>query len=187
MLPGDPLIRHYSLASTTNDSQGIPVYLDSLVNTKSDFQGLPVHLDSGLSMALLPHDVFAAIGSDYPEATLDSARGLYVVPCDIPKGSIDFSFGIKTIRVPYSEFIRHDRNGAGHDDCALRIMEAAKGGDTMLGDTFLTLAYVVFDANNQQVWLNQADDCGSNITAIGAGPQGVLQISGCACSLADKT
>lgn len=47
-----------------------------------------------------------------------------------------------------------------------------------MGDTFLRAAYVVYDWNNRNVWLANNEDCGSNLVAIGSGPNAVPSLVG---------
>lgn len=166
---GDPSTKRYSVANSTYN-----------------LQELPVLLDCGSALTCLPYDLFKAIGSDYPGAQFIASpknpnNGLYAVPCAIPKGSIEFTFGPKAIRVPYSEFVRR----VPREELCFLGMMVADDGNVILSDTFFTSTYVVFDVDNKQVWLDEADDCGSDIMAIGAGPNGVPRIDGCACSAAN--
>lgn len=137
--------------------------------------GLPVFLDSGSTLSWIPASLFTAIGQDYPGARLDSAGTHYVVPCNAPSGSIDFTFSGKTISVAYSDFI-WNTDGT----CYLGITPEPSG-EYILGDSFLRAAYVVYDVDNQNLWLDQADECGSNVIAIGKGPDAVPQVKGCRC------
>ncbi|OCK98072.1 acid protease [Cenococcum geophilum 1.58] len=138
-------------------------------------KGLPVFLDSGGTLSSIPASLFTAIGQDYPGARLDSTGTLYDVPCNAPSGSIDFTFGGKTISVAYSDFI-WNTDGT----CFLGI-KSEPSGEYVLGDSFLRAAYVVYDVDNQNLWLDQADECGSNVIAIGKGPDAVPQVKGCGC------
>jgi len=40
---------------------------------------------------------------------------------------------------------------------------------------------VVHDLENQEIWLDQADECGSNVVPLGTGVDLVPQIGGCQC------
>lgn len=48
----------------------------------------------------------------------------------------------------------------------------------VLGDTFLRAAYVVYDWDNQNIHLANNEDCGSNLLAIGKGPDAVPSVAG---------
>jgi len=73
--------------------------------------GLPVFFDSGGTLTRLPTAIYQAIGetiiAEFPTAFLDGPSGYYVVDCSIASspGSVDFSFGPKTIRVTYKDVI----------------------------------------------------------------------------------
>jgi Eukaryotic aspartyl protease len=142
--------------------------------------GIPILFDSGSTVSYLPPSLISAIATDYPGAQFDPLSGFYNVSCDAPAGSVDFSFGTKTVKVPYSDFIWHK----GAAQCVLGMMpETESPAIYILGDSFLRAAYVVFDVDNQNIWIDQADDCGSNIVAIGKGASAVPQIAGCHCGL----
>ena len=155
------------------------IYPASVLNDPgtSNANGLPILLDSGSTISFLPAAAVRAIAADYPGATLVDATALaYSIPCNAPIGSIDYTFGTKTIRVPFSELVRKLPSGT----CRLGIQYG--DGDWILGDTFLRAAYAVYDIDNKSIWLDQADDCGSSIVAIGSGTNAVPAINGCNCA-----
>lgn len=123
----------------------------------SSTSGLPVVLDSGSTISYLPAAAIQAIAADFPGAKLvDSTNQVYSTPCTPPAGSVDFTFGTKTIKVPYSELIRPYTGGL----CRIGIQVSSLA---TLGDTFLRAAYAVFDVDNKNIWLDQAADCGSTL------------------------
>lgn len=104
------------------------------------------------------------------------------------KGSIDFSFGSTTIKVPFREFFWRTSSG--------RCYLAAKRGARMcipyllirprctdirlafiLGASFLRSAYLAIDYGNHTAYLAQNADCGSEIVTIGNSPNTISNIS----------
>ena len=152
--------------------------------------GLPAVLDSTYLASNLPHDVFLEIGKKFPGVQyVDSKlRGglssIYAVPCEAPDGSLDLTFGKAKISVPWREFIVD----AGNRHCYLTI---SSGGteqgypELLLGIPFFRAAYLVFHQKRKEVWLGQADDCGSKIVSIGNGDS-VPIIDGCHCEAHEK-
>lgn len=78
----------------------------------------PVLLDSGTSIIVLPPAVVVAVGQLFSGAQYDPGSRMFVVDCANvgAPGTIDFTFGGKVIRVPYSELIYQ-----GGDQCLLLI------------------------------------------------------------------
>lgn len=50
--------------------------------------------------------------------------------------------------------------------------------DAILGDSFLRAAYVVYDQDNKNIYIANNEDCGSNLIAIGKGPNAVPSVVG---------
>lgn len=48
----------------------------------------------------------------------------------------------------------------------------------VLGDSFLRAAYVVYDQDNRNLHLAQADDCGDSLVAISTGVNAVPSVTG---------
>ncbi|OCL07673.1 acid protease, partial [Glonium stellatum] len=135
----------------------------------------PVFLDSGGTLSRLPTPIFNAIVADFPGATLDtSGSGLYIVDCSVASqsGTVDFAFGNTIVHVPYHEFIWF----AGNNTCFVGV--AADDSAPVLGDSFLRAAFVVYDQDNQNLHLANTADCGTNVVAIGKGPDAVPSITG---------
>ncbi|KAK0114816.1 hypothetical protein ONS95_014296 [Cadophora gregata] len=141
--------------------------------SSSDPLGQPVFLDSGGTLSRLPTTLFNAIVADFPGATEDGSSGLYLVDCSVgdQAGTVDFGFGNTIINVPFKEFIWHIEGF-----CYLGI--AADDVSPVLGDSFLRAAFVVYDQDNQNLHLANAQNCGTNLVAIGTGPDAVPSIAG---------
>lgn len=140
---------------------------------QSEELAVPVFLDTGATLSHLPTRIFEALAGSFPDALYDSESGFYILPCDYTDmaGSIDFYFAGKTIRVPLNEFVW--QNGAY---CILGV--SPEDQEPILGDTFLRAAYVVYDQDNRNLHIAQAANCGTNLVAIGSGPNAVPSSTG---------
>jgi len=121
---------------------------------------MQVFLDSGSTLMLLPPQLAEAIASDFGCAGADS-DGFFHVDCSLAtaNGTLDFAFDGVTVRVPYREVIRTD----GYT-CVLGLQSSTKF--MLLGDSFLRSAYVVFDLEDNNVWMAQYRNCGSSPAAL---------------------
>ncbi|KAJ6781161.1 hypothetical protein PWT90_07872 [Aphanocladium album] len=139
--------------------------------TKSDVLAQPQTFlfDSGYTISALPTTAFNELLKAFPSAQKESS-GQYTVDCSVAaaKGSLDFKFGDATINVPYSDFIWQQPD---YNSCVLGAIPDDKM--PVLGDTFLRSAYVVYDWDNRALHFAATDDCGSNLVAIGSGPNAV--------------
>ena len=144
-----------------------------------------VVLDSGCTTSYLHQSLVDSIVAKLNGFELPYGRTL-VADCRLRNTSatMDFAFGgddaggpAITIRVPLSDFIRtwyFEQNGRKY--CGIGV--SATDSQQVLGDTFLRAGYFVFDWDNQAVHMAQADDCGSEILAIGAGTDSVPEVTG---------
>ncbi|KAM6485614.1 acid protease [Trichoderma sp. SZMC 28011] len=142
------------------------IYLDGItVSTENETEvtafdkvdGQPVLLDSGATLSSLPGPIVNELLKGFPSA---QARGpLYQVDCPVPgsNGSVNFKFGNAIIKVPLEDFI-------------LQVDESSY--------TFLRAAYVVYDWDNRNIHLANSADCGSQLVAIGKGPDAVPILTG---------
>ncbi|KAK7701034.1 hypothetical protein SLS64_010628 [Diaporthe eres] len=112
---------------------------------------MPVFLDSGGTFSRFPNETFFAIG--------------------------DFGFGEdedgKVISISYKDFIWNPSN---QGQCALGIQ--IDNEEPVLGDSFLRAAYVVYDQDNANLHLAQAEDCDENIIPIGSRSDAVPSSTG---------
>ncbi|KAK3989440.1 putative aspartic-type endopeptidase [Cladorrhinum sp. PSN332] len=124
---------------------------------------MPVFLDSGSTMTLLPKNLTATIAKDFGAEAPDD-NGFYRIDCGLTEmnGTIDFAFDGLNIRVPYKEMIREVPSNP--PACFLGITPSDTF--TLLGDTFLRSAYVVFDLETDSIWMTQAANCGSTPAAL---------------------
>ncbi|KAL4744122.1 aspartic peptidase domain-containing protein [Aspergillus similis] len=149
-------------------------------------------LDSGATLTYLPSNVVAQIFSDLDVHLYEPEQFGYV-PCDTylvgrEDYNLTFTFSGVTIRVPLRELVLRDAiSGPGRD--ALPLPNANNTDEEsclfgilpntdffpILGDTFLRSAYVVFDLDNNEISLAQAntDPGNDRILEIGTGDDAV--------------
>lgn len=142
---------------------------------------VPVLLDSGSSLIYLPDD---AVNSIYKStgAQYNSQQGYAYVDCSLANNSttLNFQFSSMTISVPMNELvvtIAVSRRGVA--TCVLGIGPSG-GSSSVLGDTFLRSAYVVYDLNSNQIALAQTNfnATQSNVMEISNGTSGIPNASG---------
>ncbi|GAB7354857.1 hypothetical protein MBLNU459_g5233t1 [Dothideomycetes sp. NU459] len=142
-------------------------------------------LDSGTSLMYLPDSIassiFTATGAVYNEE-----QGAAIVNCKLAENSstIDFTFSGPTISVAMSELVIV----AGYEgNKPICILGVAPAGDstTVLGDTFLRSAYVVYDLSNNEISLAQTNFNATtdNVLEITNGTSGVPDASGVASAV----
>lgn len=134
--------------------------------------GVAALLDSGTSLTYLPNNlalgVFNAFGAQYSDSV-----GAAIVDCDLmnSEATLDFTFVGVTIRVPLSELVIPAGYYRNRLVCILGVLPA-EGTPTVLGDTFLRSAYVVYDLSANQISIAQTNfnpgaDSISEITSAG--------------------
>lgn len=137
-------------------------------------ESLACLLDSGSSLSHLPNrivsDIYNAVG-----ATFIGAENLAHVPCSLASSTatLDFTFSSVTISVSMRELVIPMAYGFGSDglpQCLFGITPA-NSATTVLGDTFLRSAYVVYDMENNEISIAQTNfqSTTSNIVEIGTG------------------
>ena len=146
----------------------------------------PVILDTGSSITYLPtnlaQDIFQALNVQYIQSQSAGYASCGLTNQNI---SIDFKFSSITISVPISELVINpnqaddgDGNTFGSQQ-ALCLFGITTAGDevAVLGDTFLRSAYVVYDLDNNEVGLAQANfnSNTTNISEISSGSSGIPQ------------
>lgn len=114
---------------------------------------MPALLDSGSTLAYLPDDLLAMLAENLG-ASYSSSLNYYLIDCpsDDDDTKIVFNFGgfnIETNLTTYAQRI-------GTDSCVLGIVPS---GDStaILGDAFLVHAYVVYDLENYEISMAQAN------------------------------
>jgi hypothetical protein len=145
-------------------------------------EAVPVLLDSGSSLMYLPDNVAKSLYSTY-SAQYDSSQGAAFVDCDLAnqEGSLEFTFSGPTISVPLNELVIVAGYSRGIPVC---IFGVGLAGDStsVLGDTFLRSAYVVYDLDNNQIALAQTNfnATSSAVSEIATGTDGVPNATGVA-------
>ena len=135
----------------------------TLVTNRAD----PFLIDSGTYNIELPlqhlQPILTALGAEY-----EAASEYAMVPCSMTTNTstIDFFFTAFSISIPLTELI-FPQDFLAYDDyiptlsdgktpaCLLGIQPS--GEDMILGDTFMRSAYIVFDLDNNEVSLAQAN------------------------------
>jgi hypothetical protein len=143
---------------------------------------VPVLLDSGSSLMYLPDNVVRSLYTTF-DAQYDSSQGTALVDCSLgdQSGSLDFNFSGVIISVPLNELVIVAAVSRGQPVCILGIGPA---GDSVsvLGDTFLRSAYVVYDLANNEISLAQTNfnATSERVQEIQSGTDGVPNASGVA-------
>lgn len=112
----------------------------------------PVLLDSGTSLMSAPQDIVEEMAA-FVNASYSDSDGIYILECPDADDDTEyvFDFGDIQISVPLSSLILlPPENGF----CGLGIQPTSN--TMVLGDVFLSSAYVVFDLDHYQISLAQA-------------------------------
>ncbi|RGP69930.1 aspartic-type endopeptidase opsb [Fusarium longipes] len=150
---------------------------------------LGIVLDSGSTLTYLPasltETIYELVGAEYTDGQTTA-----YVPCDLANdgGNLTFKFNDPAeITVPISELVldftditgRQMSFSSGQAACSFGIAPSTSQ-ISILGDTFLRSAYVVFDLDNNEISLAQSnfDATGSHIVEIGTGKNSVPSATG---------
>ncbi|KAL6945275.1 hypothetical protein ACO0QE_002724 [Hanseniaspora vineae] len=119
-------------------------------------------LDSGTTLTILPTSLMNLV-VDALEASYDSSVGYYEIDCDSTSDqNMVFDFGGFHINVPLSDFVIDSSSGK----CYLGFQGASQSF-VILGDVFLSNAYAVFDIDNYEISLGQANyNGGSDVQEV---------------------
>lgn len=142
-------------------------------------QKLPALLDSGTTITYLPEEVFNIVVSQM-KATFDDTGMIRLKSCPASNDDTQlvFSFGGAPIYINLTSFIVKDG-----DNCLVNIMPQSDEG-IILGDNFLSNAYVVYDLEDKEISIAQAkfDDSEENIEAIVSTVPGAIKAPGYSAS-----
>lgn len=116
-------------------------------------------LDSGTTFTYLPSSILSSFTKSL-SATYVSSYGMYLVSCDYNKDSLYaiFDFSGVEIKVPLSDMIVKYRTS-----CYLGVLEQTSSSSSLsvlyaiLGDNFLRNAYIVYDLEDYEISLAQAN------------------------------
>jgi hypothetical protein len=143
---------------------------------------LPVIFDMGTPTNLLPNNLYFAIGELYPDVVPYKHRSGFTankVPCDAPLGTFDFTFGSCTIKVPFLDSLWKDPTN-GQYTFGFTVGPQHEGTiPYILTDSFMRGAYMVFDRDNDEIWIGEIPNRGSKIVPIGKGKDAVPRVPGC--------
>ncbi|KAF3935388.1 Candidapepsin [Dactylellina cionopaga] len=137
-----------------------------------------VVLDSGTTYTFIPSNlaqqIYNLVGATY-DAAISSVP---TIPCSAKAKdiTINFKFATITINVPVGQFVVFPDDT--QTTCAFGLVPGNDG--SLLGDTFLSSAYVVYDPDNNVVFVAQAkfNSVKENILQIQKGPDGVPHPNG---------
>lgn len=146
-------------------------------------QALAVLLDTGSSLTYLPDTMAEAI-YEQVDAQYDSSEGAAYVPCSLANNNtaLNFTFSSPTISVAMSELVIEVTASNGQqltfsDGTAACLFGIAPAGSStsVLGDTFIRSAYLVYDLDSNEISLAQTNfnATGTNVQEIGTGTTGV--------------
>lgn len=138
--------------------QGLSLVSQDTNNTKQLLQqNVPALLDSGTTMTYLPAPIVNTVASSI-SATYSERLGMFVLPCPSTRQSekynttqLVFDFGGFQINTTLGDFIIKSNTL-----CTLGLIPQDTNS-VVLGDTFLTHAYVVYDLDNRQIGLAPAN------------------------------
>ncbi len=143
-----PLDSNYDLAITLT---GISTDISGQTSVAST-QSLSAVLDSGTTLQALPYNIVEQLAYNLGGSGETDSYGYFIVPCNYGSDDhITYTFGTKNINVPVEAVVSSDGNG----NCALAIQPT--NGLTILGDTFLINAYVVYDLEDHEIAIAQAE------------------------------
>ena len=146
-------------------------------------QALAVLLDTGSSLTYLPDAMTEAI-YEQVDAQYDSSEGAAYVPCSLANNNtaLNFTFTTPTISVAMNELVIEvsSSNGRpltfsdGTQACLFGIAPAGSS-TSVLGDTFIRSAYLVYDLANNEISIAQTNfnATGTNVQEIGTGTTAV--------------
>lgn len=142
-----------------------------------------VLLDSGSSLTYLPdaitESIFTAVGASY-----SSSVGAAYVPCSLANNdtTVDFTFTSPTISVAMRELVLETSSTTGEpltfsngERACLFGIAPAGSSTSVLGDTFIRSAYIVYDLANNEISLAQTtfNATTSHVVEIGTGTAAV--------------
>lgn len=142
-----------------------------------------VLLDTGSSLTYLPNAMAEAI-FEITGATFDAEAKAAYIPCSLRSNTstLDFTFSGPTISVDMSELIIEVTSPSGQpyvfpngERACIFGIAPADSGTSVLGDTFLRSAYVVYDMGNNEISIAQTrfNATESSVQEIGTGEEGV--------------
>jgi Eukaryotic aspartyl protease len=175
--PGDPILEFYVKLTGV----GLTKLGKTPVKLAGGATASVALLDSGTLLTYLPSklakSIIANVGavyySDYGAAYIDCAKSASLT-------TVDFNFNGITIKIPLGELILPNSPDDDDDQCLFGISVGDANTGVILGDTFLSSVYLVYDLANYQVYMAKTkfDATKSHIIPIKSGKNGVPQKTG---------
>lgn len=162
------------------------VSLGNIVIAKNQAQA--VLLDSGSSLTYLPDAMTEAI-YEQVDAQYDSSQGAAYVPCSLADNTttLNFNFSGPVISVPMNELVIVVTSSSGRQltfsdgtpACLFGIAPAGSSTSVM-GDTFIRSAYLVYDLANNEISIAQTNfnSTVTNVVEITTGTTSVPEATG---------
>lgn len=147
-------------------------------NYKTSALPAAVLLDSGSSLTYLPDVIVEDLFNDL-QVSYDPSSGVGYLPCSYSSQDVNvsYTFSSPTINVPLNELLLDVGDyyfTNGQRACAFGIVGAGSSM-TVLGDTFLRSAYVVYDLANNEISLanTRFNSTSNNVLEITTGTDSV--------------
>jgi hypothetical protein len=155
------------------------ISVKSTKSTKSFATGLPlaVTLDNGSAFIVLPQEIVDPIFKEVGASYLKEDSAAYI-PCKMAKADYNVTFGFSgaKVTIPISELVfdGYVMENFPKDTCVFGI-SYGEPGVSLMGDTFLRSAYVVYDLENNEISLADTNYDGGDddIHEIGTGTAAV--------------
>ncbi|SCU86446.1 LANO_0C08020g1_1 [Lachancea nothofagi CBS 11611] len=134
--------------------QGMGLYANKTSTTFTNSK-IPVVLDSGSTISYLPDTLVTAVAKKL-KASYSSSSSAYIFSCSevSDDDSFVFDFGGFQIRSALSNYVL---DVVDNSICALGLVPQDADSSFILGDNFLTAAYVVYDMDNMEISMAQAN------------------------------
>ncbi|KAG7909831.1 hypothetical protein KL905_002480 [Ogataea polymorpha] len=141
---------------TDKTNGGYFISLDTIETSSGSklASGQTGYIDTASVLSYVPSEVLQQITDDLG-ASVDQASGLWTVDCgtiETTDLSYNFVFGTTDIKVQANQLFFQES-----DTCYLTVTETQIDSVVVLGQSFLTSIYLVFDLDKRQVGLAQVD------------------------------
>ncbi|KAK7208218.1 aspartic peptidase domain-containing protein [Myxozyma melibiosi] len=162
--------------------EGVEIGDGTDIQVLDDSLDTPALIDSGTTFTYLPSDIVDEV-VNATGAIYEPALGVYVQSCTLRElnVSVNFKFENVTIKTPIKDLyspLTYSNGSAvvadGYELCQITMQPASSM--VILGDTFLSSAYAVFDLDNNVIGLAQSklNSTESDIVAVDAGSNAIL-------------
>ncbi|KPI45038.1 putative aspartic-type endopeptidase OPSB [Cyphellophora attinorum] len=147
-------------------------------------------LDSGTNSISVSQTAYNEILALY-NASPAQGNGFPQVACSLGNSGLTMSFGFGgglVIPVPLDQIVAAPQNN-DQQTCDFFVSTQPAGAEFILGSSFLSAAYVVYDIGNNEIHMAPAifNPTSSNVITVGSGPNAVPSVAGPACSSSSTT